>query len=176
MGHDMFYMEQEVKEQIIKLDTKCKEHKKRRDLFADFIDRYVYDYITSHGLWNDYATVATIVQCWPASIRMPKTEKMIMDGFHEGLEQTRHVSPALFYQLNPKDKRIFKKLIDKYRIHEKMVEESVEEMKNYVNSYIERKGWLYNPEALKQVIDFLPTGYIRFLIISWYQDLKRKDK
>lgn len=42
MGHDMFYMEQEVKEQIIKLDTKCKEHKKEETyLRISLIDMFM---------------------------------------------------------------------------------------------------------------------------------------
>lgn len=172
----VFHIEQNVIDQINELDKECKKQKRRKNALEDNIDNYIYEYITCHGLWNDYAAIATIMRYWPVYIYMPKTEEKIQSIFHEKSKMIRHVRDTELdkpYQLDNQSKRIFKKIQVRYCILEKRVNESTEKMKDYVCSYINNKGWDNNSEALKQVRDILPAGYIRFLVIAWYQDLER---
>lgn len=165
------YLSDELIETIQRLGSSYSDYMNRAKAVEDELRKQIEKYMSEHGLWENANSILEIYYCLPTEY----PRNYLHDAYCELIEKrcetnidktgdANFISSAMLETVESMGKTYLKHF-NKARMVEKKV-------RCQVADYMDQHGLWKNPDAILEVIDYLPSSYLRFIMHGFYYRAK----
>ncbi|MCB6416568.1 hypothetical protein LI221_16150 [Faecalimonas umbilicata] len=149
--------------------------KKLQYSYTNRMDTFICNYITRHGLWDSPAAVGAIMDCLPSLYYqelITRSREVFQCEKYDLMDLARKEN----YQIDPELKRRLLKIFPVLRDRRDKATKEITLVWEYICDYFNEKGLFTNKEALEEIFEAVPYGYIRFRIWDAHLLKKKQEK
>lgn len=167
------YLTPEIIETIEKMGSIYFEYQSQAFTVADELNESIDKYLKANGLWENQSAIFNIIHSLPPIYPRHRLYDALYAIQKKGEELKASVQ----------ENNLSSKLLDEIKTMGRIYTESSEqaakiesELGKIINKYMTEQGLWKNQEAIREVIECLPGGYLRFNFYETYYDLEKAKK
>lgn len=169
--HDHYYLSSELIEVVKSLEKGYLDYRNRTDVVRQKLKKGILEYLDKNSLWKDKETILDITYRLPYSGMFRELDIALYDVKVIGEDE----------QINDNESQLTQEMTEFLRIMRRAYNRNFEKasriqkkMRKHIVRYMDRLDLWENQEAIQEVIEILPPGYLRFNFYKTYYDLERK--